>query len=103
MWPAARLYPALGRREVSTSALKRRVAVLETSEAAGGGGGCEWCRGLLTTVSHAITGELYSARWNGEAVSEEEVIERRTEDRCPRCGRKMDHDQTPVIRVSGHK
>ena len=56
---------------------------------------------LLTTVSDVITGEFHSARWNGEAISEEELLERRTEARCPRCGRKIDHDEAPAIRVGG--
>jgi hypothetical protein len=91
----------LGRTEVSTSTLERRVEALEVSKAAGGDGGCERCRGLLITVSNVSTGRFHSARWNGEAISEGEVLERRTESRCPQCGRNIDPDQTPVIRVGG--
>jgi hypothetical protein len=93
----------LGRTEVSTSTLERRVEALEASEAAGGDGGCERCRGLLVTVSSATTGEFHSARWNEETMSEVEVLERRTESRCPQCGRKIDPDQTPVIKVGGQR
>jgi len=81
------------------SVLEKRLEVLEA--ASGGHGGCERCRGLLVTVSQAITGEFHSATWNGVAVSEEEVSERRTEARCLQCGRKIDHDETRVIKVGG--
>jgi hypothetical protein len=84
---------------VSTSPLERRVEALEASEAAGGDGGCERCRGLLITVSNVSTGRFHSARWNGEAISEGEVLERRTEARCPRCGRELNPDEAPVIRL----
>jgi hypothetical protein len=83
------------------TAIRQRLERLE--DAAGGDGGCGRCRGLLVTVSNAITGELHSATWNGEAVSEEEVLERRTEARCPRCARKLDPDESPVIRIGGHR
>jgi hypothetical protein len=82
------------------TAIRQRLERLE--DAAGGDGGCRRCRGLLVTVSNAITGELHSATWNGEAVSEE-VLERRTEARCPRCSRKLDPDEPPVIRIGGHR
>ena len=84
------------------SALEKRVETLEAA-VAGGDGGCERCRGLLVTVSNAITGEVHSARWNGEAISEKDVAERQTETRCARCGRKLDPDESPVIRVGGHR
>ena len=84
---------------MSTPALERRIEALEA--ASSGSDGCERCRGLLTTVCHAITGEIHSARWNGEAISEAELLERRTEARSSRCGRKIDPDETPVIRVGG--
>lgn len=84
---------------MSTSALERRVEALEAST--GDGGGCERCRGLLVVVSNVITGEFHSASWHGEALSEEETRERRTEIRCPRCGRKLEPDEAPVIRVGG--
>jgi hypothetical protein len=81
------------------SILEKRVEALEA--ASSGNGGCEWCRGLLITVSNATTGEFHSATWNGEEVSEEEVLERRTEVKCPRCGKKLDPNEAPVIRVGG--
>jgi hypothetical protein len=80
--------------------LERRVVALE--ESAGGAGGCERCRGLLVTVSRAITGELHSATWSGEAISEGELFERRSESRCSRCGRELDPGEGPVIKVGGH-
>jgi hypothetical protein len=81
------------------SVLQKRVEALE--DASGGDGGCERCRGLLITVRNVITGEFHSARWNGVEVSEAEVRERRTEVRCPPCGRKLEPDEAPVIRVGG--
>ena len=81
------------------SVLEKRVEALEA--ASGGGGGCERCRGLLVTVSNVITGEFHSARWNGEEVSEEEILERQEEKKCPRCGRDLTLDEAPVIRVGG--
>jgi hypothetical protein len=84
---------------IITTALKRRVGDLEA--ATGRDGGCERCRGLLITVSNVTTGEFHSARWNGEEVSEEEVRERQEEIRCPRCGRKLDPEDAPVIKVGG--
>ena len=79
--------------------LEKRLEALEA--ATGGGGGCERCRGLLVTVRHAITGEHHSATWNGEAISEGELLKRRSEARCPRCGRELDSDEMPVIRLGG--
>ncbi len=76
--------------------LERRVEILEVA-AGGAGGGCERCRGLLTVVRNATTGELHSARWNGEEVSEEEVREREVETKCPQCGRGLDPGETSVI------
>ncbi len=38
-----------------------------------------YCCGLLVTISHAITCEHHSATWNGEAISEGELLERQTE------------------------
>jgi hypothetical protein len=81
------------------SVLEKRLEALEA--ASGGHGGCERCRGLLVTVSHAITGEFHSARWNGEAISEEEAVERRAEAMCPWCGRELDPAAAPVIRLGG--
>jgi hypothetical protein len=82
------------------SILERRLKVLEA--ACGGDGGCERCSGLLVTVSRAITGEHHSATWNGEAISEGELLERRSESRCSRCGRELDPGEGPVIKVGGH-
>jgi hypothetical protein len=84
-----------------STAIRRRLERLE--EAAGGDGGCERCRGLLTTVSDAITGEFHSANWNGEAISEGDAAERLTETKCPRCGSNLDPEESPVIRVGGHR
>ena len=90
-------YPLAGGPVVSV--LKRRLKALEA--AVGGDGGCERCRGLLVTVSHAITGEFDSATWNGEAISEGELLERRSDTRCPVCGREINPDEAPVIRLGG--
>jgi len=86
---------------MNASTLERRLAALEA--ATGGDGGCERCRGLLTTVSDAITGEFHSTSWNGEAISEEDAAERWTETKCPRCGRKLDPDESLVVTVGGHR
>jgi hypothetical protein len=76
-----------------------RLEALEAS--AGSGGGCDRGRGLLVTVRHAITGEHHSATWNGEAISEGELLERRAEAKSPRCGRELKPDEAPVIRLGG--
>ena len=81
------------------SVLEKRLEALEA--ATGGDGGCGRCRGLLVTVRHAITGEHHCATWNGEAITEGELLERRTEERCPRCGRELDPGGAPVIRLGG--
>jgi hypothetical protein len=90
-------YPLAGGSAVSV--LGRRLKALEA--ASGGDGGCERCRGLLVTVSHAITGEHHSATWNGAAISEGELLERRSESRCPRCGRAPNPDEAPVFKIGG--
>ena len=77
--------------------LAKRLEALEA--ATGGDRGCERCRGLLVTVRHAITGEHHSTTWNGEALSEGELLERRTEEECPRCGRELNPGEAPVIRL----
>ena len=81
----------------------RRLRTLEALSSDGGDGGCERCSGLLVIISHAITGEHHSATWNGSAISQEELLERRTEARCPRCGRGLNPDEAPVIRVEGRR
>lgn len=81
------------------SKLEKRLVALEAFM--GGDVGCERCRGLLVTVSHVITGEHHSATWNGEYISEGALLERQTEDKCPRCGRELDPDGTPVVRLGG--
>jgi hypothetical protein len=82
------------------STLEKRLEALEAST--GEDGGCERCRGLLVTVSHAITGEPHSATRNGVAISEEELLdERRAEAKCPRCGRELNPGEAPVIRLGG--
>jgi hypothetical protein len=78
--------------------LERRVEALEAA-AGGDGGGCDRCRGLLVVVSDAISGEFHSASWNGEALSEEEVHERDTETKCPKCGARIEPAQ--IIRIGG--
>jgi hypothetical protein len=82
------------------SALERRVRSLEAALGADGGG-CHRCLGTLIVVSDALTGEIRSASWNGEPLSEEALRERQTERECPLCGRKLDSEPTPVIEVAG--
>jgi hypothetical protein len=53
------------------------------------------------TVSHAITGEFHSATWNGEAISEGKLLERRSDTRFPGCGWELNPDEAPVIRLGG--
>jgi hypothetical protein len=79
----------------------RRLRTLEALSGDGGDGGCERCSGLLVIISHAITGEHHSATWNGGSIAQEELLERRTEARCPRCGRELNRDEAPVIRLGG--
>lgn len=92
-------YPLAGGPPVSV--LEKRIEALEASSS--GDGDCERCRGLLVTVSHAITGAHHSAAWNGEAISEAELLERRTEARCPRCGRELGPGEAPVIRLGDQR
>jgi hypothetical protein len=84
------------------SVLQKRVETLENASD-GDGGGCEWCRGLLTIVRHAITGEVHSASWNGEALAKDELGEREAEAKCSRCGRDLGGDQQAVIKMGGRK
>lgn len=79
--------------------LERRLVALEA--AAGGDGGCDRYRGVLVVVSDAITGEDCTASWNGKALSEDELAERKVETRCPKCGRGLDPGEYPVIKVGG--
>jgi hypothetical protein len=86
---------------VTTSGvLQKRIRRLEES-GADAGDGCKRCRGLLVVVSNAITGELHAASWNGEALRGDELLERETEAKCPKCGVRIDYGATPVIRVGG--
>jgi hypothetical protein len=82
---------------MAATSLERRVEALE--DASGGGGGCERCSGVLVVLSNVITGEFHSASWRGEDISEEEAHEHYTEQKCPRCGRKL--GERPVIKVGG--
>ena len=85
-----------------TTSLQTRVKRLE--EAAGGdGGGCDRCRGTLIVVGNAMTGEFRSASWNGEAITDEELYERQTETKCPRCGGRVRPSEDPVIKVGGRR
>ena len=83
------------------TSLERRVEALEAATDADGGGGCERCVGVLTSVHETPSGDFGSAEWNGQAISEEELAERETETECPRCGREIDQDAATVIRVGG--
>ncbi len=83
------------------SVLERRVEALEASTDTDGGGGCDRCIGVLTTIHETPSGEFSSAEWNGEAISEEELSVRETETECPRCGRKIDPDEATVINIGG--
>jgi hypothetical protein len=87
---------------MSTSSLAKRVEGLEAATG-GDGGGCERCRGMLIVVSNVITGEFHSARWKGEDISEEDADERQTERRCPRCGRKLEPENSSIIKVGGRR
>jgi predicted RNA-binding Zn-ribbon protein involved in translation (DUF1610 family) len=87
---------------MSTSTLERRVKALEAS-AGGVGGGCPRCAGTLVIVGDAMTRKFHSASWNGEPLSEEEVSEHKMETECPRCGRKLDPENTLEIKVGGRR
>jgi hypothetical protein len=80
--------------------IERRVATLEALSG-DGGDGCPRCRGTLLTIRDAITGELHRASWNGGEISPQELGQRRTETRCPRCGRDLTADDSPVITMGG--
>jgi len=81
--------------------LKTRVRRLE--EAGGGDEGCPRCVGTLIVVGNALNDRFHSASWNGEPLSEEELRERQTEAKCPRCGRKKDPDERAEIKVGGRR
>ena len=83
------------------SVLERRLEALEAATDTDGGGGCDRCIGILTSVREIPSGAFSSAEWNGEAITEEELAERETETECPRCGRKMGFDEATVIRIGG--
>jgi hypothetical protein len=85
---------------VATS-LETRLEALEAATDADGGGGCERCVGVLTSVHETPSGVFGSAEWNGQAITEEELSERETETECPRCGRGIDQHAATVIRVGG--
>jgi len=83
------------------SVLGKRVETLEA--AAGGDGGCErWC-GVLVVVKSTTTGALHSARWNSETLTEDELGERQTEAKCPKCGRDLSGEAETVIKLGGHR
>jgi len=77
--------------------LEKRVALLE---AAGGGDGCPRCSGALV-VRNAVTGEFFRAKetLSGKRISEEELRERESEEKCSRCGRVMDTYGESVIEI----
>ena len=79
---------------------QRRLATLEAASD-DGGDGCPRCRGVMVALGSAETGEALSARWNGEAITAEQLQERETEVRCPACGRDMSADNSPVIAIGG--
>ena len=78
--------------------LQRRLATLEAASG-DGGDGCPHCRGVMIVLGSAETGEAFRARWNGEAITAEELEERRTETHCSRCGRDLTADDSAVITV----
>jgi hypothetical protein len=84
-----------------TSALERRVEALE--DAAGGGGGCDRCRGTFVVVEDAATGAFHRASWNGEDITDDELRVRQAERECPRCGRRIDSGEGLEIKVGGRQ
>jgi hypothetical protein len=83
------------------TALETRVTRREENTDTDGGGGCDRCIGVLTTIHETPSGAFSSAEWNGEAITEEEAAVRETEKECPRCGRKIDSDEATVINIGG--
>src|SRR5918997_2673639 len=53
--------------------------------------------GRLGGAQHLVV--VVSTHTNGQEVSEDEVLKRRAQTRRPECGRKLDPDQSPAIRV----
>ncbi len=47
------------------TSLEKRVGALEAATDADGGGGCERCVGVLTSVHETPSGDFGSAEWNG--------------------------------------
>jgi hypothetical protein len=82
------------------SVLQKRVETLEAA-AAGEDGGCGRCRGVLVVVKSACGGALHSARWNSEALTEDELGDLQAEAKCPRCGRDLRGDAEMVVKVGG--
>ena len=82
------------------SVLEKRVETLEAATAVVSAG-CEPCSGVLVVVKDAITGALHPACWNGEALTEDELGERQTEAKSPKCGRDLSEDVETVIMVGG--
>jgi hypothetical protein len=87
---------------MGAASLETRVRRLEET-AGDDGGGCPRCAGTLIIVEDAVSGKFHSASWNGEDITEEEARTHQTETRCPRCGRKLDPENSPVIRVGGRR
>ena len=44
-----------------------------------------------------------SARWNSETLTEDELGERQTEAKCPKCGRDLSGEAETVIKLGGHR
>jgi len=82
------------------STAQRRLATLEALSD-DGGDGCPRCRGTLLTIHDAVSGDLHRASWNGGEISPQELGQRRTETRCPQCGRVLTADHSPVITIGG--
>jgi len=85
------------------AAVEQRLKRLEESGGSDGGDGCPRCRGTLVSIRDAVSGELHRASWNGDEISPQELDERSTEERCPRCGRDMSGDVSPVITIGGRR
>jgi hypothetical protein len=53
--------------------------------------------GRLGGAQHLVV--VVSTHTNGQEVSEDEFLKRRIQTRCPECGRKLNPDQSPAIRM----